>query len=311
MGLVQKFILMKILITGSNGFLGKIIYTYLSNDNIHEIFTLSRSNSDYNFDLTKDSITFHKKFDLVIHCAGFAHIQTAKNSEIDCFFKVNVEGTLNLLSGLSFNQAPKGFILISTVSVYGLIVGENINEDFSLHANNPYGKSKMEAEFVVRKWCEENNIVCTILRLPLVVGFNPPGNLGAMIKGIQKGIYFNIAGGSAKKSMVLASDIAKYILKASEIGGIFNLTDGYHPSFFELSENISCQLGKSRSKNLPFWLAKVLARIGDFFGVKALLNSDKLCKITSDLTFDDTKAREAFGWDPTPVLNGFKISDTD
>ena len=145
--------------------------------------------------------------------------------------------------------------------------------------------------------------------MPLVVGLNPPGNLGAMIKGIRKGYYFNIAGGSAKKSMVLASDVAKYLLKASEIGGTFNLTDGYHPSFFELSENISHQLGKNRPKNLPLWLAKVSALIGDLFGAKAPLNSDKLCKITSDFTFDDTKAREAFGWDPTPALEGFKISD--
>jgi nucleoside-diphosphate-sugar epimerase len=130
-----------------------------------------------------------------------------------------------------------------------------------------------------------------------------------MISGIKKGFYFNIAGGSAKKSMVLASDVAKYLLKASEIGGIFNLTDGYHPSFFEFSDNISRQLGKSRSINLPFWLAKGLALTGDLFGAKAPFNSAKLYKMTSDLTFDDSKARETFGWKPTPVLEGFKISD--
>jgi nucleoside-diphosphate-sugar epimerase len=132
-----------------------------------------------------------------------------------------------------------------------------------------------------------------------------------MIKGIRKGYYFNIAGGSAKKSMVLASDVAKFLLKASEIGGVFNLTDGYHPSFFELSENLSQQIGKSRSKNLPFWLAKCIARTGDVFGDKAPLNSVKLHKITSVLTFDDSKAREAFGWHPTPVLEGFDISETN
>ena len=159
------------------------------------------------------------------------------------------------------------------------------------------------------KWCTENNVTCTILRLPLVVGLNPPGNLGAMIKGIRKGYYFNIARGSTKKSMVLASDVAKYLLKASEIGGIFNLTDGYHPSFFELSENISRQLGKSRLKNLPFWLAKVLARTGDLFADKSPFNSDRLSKITSNLTFDDSKARKAFGWNPTSVLKGFKINE--
>ena len=43
-------------------------------------------------------------------------------------------------------------------------------------------------------------------------------------------------------------------------------------------------------------------------GHKAPLNTNKLKKITSDLTFDDTKAREVFGWDPTPILEGFRIN---
>ncbi|MEN9698015.1 MAG: hypothetical protein RLZ56_1436, partial [Bacteroidota bacterium] len=36
-------------------------------------------------------------------------------------------------------------------------------------------------------------------------------------------------------------------------------------------------------------------------------NSDKFVKITSTLTFDDTKARKAFGWNPSPVLDSFKV----
>lgn len=46
---------------------------------------------------------------------------------------------------------------------------------------------------------KQHNVVCTILRLPLLVGTNPPGNLGAMIKGIARGYYFNIGGGKSKK----------------------------------------------------------------------------------------------------------------
>ena len=128
-----------------------------------------------------------------------------------------------------------------------------------------------------------------------------------MFKSLQKGYYFNIAKGKAKKSMVLASDVAKYILKAAKIGGIYNLTDGYHPSFYELSNHISIQLGKKAPKNLPYWFAKVLALVGDLLGKNAPINSVKLNKITSNLTFDDSKARDAFGWNPTPVLLGFNI----
>lgn len=298
---------MNCLLTGSNGFVGRVLDSSLSNNTV--IHTLSKSSGEYNVNLETQIPIFNQQFDIVIHAAGKAHSFPKSKNDRDAFFRVNVLGTQNLLKGLENYKLPKSFVFVSSVAVYGLSEGYLINEQSELNAIDPYGKSKVQAERLVLQWCTENNVTCSILRLPLVVGLNPPGNLGAMIKGIRKGYYFNIAGGSAKKSMVLASDVAKYILKASEIGGIFNLTDGYHPSFFELSEIISRQLGKSRSKNLPFWLAKGLALTGDIFGEKSPLNSAKLHKITSDLTFDDTKAREAFGWDSTPVLEGFKISD--
>ena len=50
-----------------------------------------------------------------------------------------------------------------------------------------------------------------------------------------------------------------------------------------------------------------MAKTSDIIGPKAPINSDKLRKITSDLTFDDSNARRELGWNPRPVLEGFKI----
>lgn len=295
------------MLTGSNGFLGKYLINNLPAKNIK---TLNRSASDYEIDLSVNTPSFKDNFDTVIHNAGIAHIIPNSKEEIAAFYKVNVLGTKNLLKGLS-NSLPKRFVFISSVSVYGLVVGVNINENCSLLAKDPYGKSKIEAEGIIKKWCNEHDVICTILRLPLVVGEKPPGNLGSMIQGIKKGYYFNIAGGNAKKSMVLASDIAKFILKAAEVGGTYNLTDGIHPTFNELSKCISRNLDKSFVPNMPLFIANVLAKIGDILGSTFPINSIKLSKITSTLTFDDTKARIAFGWNPTPVLDYFKLQKDD
>ena len=294
---------MKILLTGPNGFLGKALYEELKS---HTITTLSRNNSSHNIDLSCTIPYFEKSFDLVIHLAGKAHFVPKTDLEKHLFHQVNVLGTKNLLEGLS-KKNLKHFVFISSVSVYGLIVGENINENYSLLAEDPYGKSKIDAEFVVKKWCEKYNVTYTILRLPLIVGSNPPGNLGSMIQGIKKGYYFNIDGGNAKKSMVLASDIAKFMLKAAEVGGTYNLTDGIHPTFNELSKSIAINLNKSFVPNMPLFIANVLAKIGDLLGNTFPINSNKLSKITSTLTFDDSKARIAFGWNPTPVLESFNL----
>ncbi len=297
----------KILLTGSNGFLGRFLLNVLKEKN--QVLTLNRTNSDYNLDLEKDKIVLKDNFDLIIHNAGKAHSVPKTSLEKQAFFDVNLKGTQNLLHGLEESKSlPKVFIFISTVAVYGKDNGVNITEDAPLLAKDPYGLSKIQAEKLVLDWCKKHNVIWTILRLPLLAGQKPPGNLGAMIKGIKIGYYFNIAGGRARKSIVLAEDVARSILKLAEIGGIYNLTDGYHPSFQKLSNHISIQLGKGKPMNMPLFFARIIAKFGDLLGTKAPINTNKLKKITSDLTFDDSKAREAIGWSPTPVLEGFKIN---
>lgn len=298
----------KILITGSSGFLGKRILNSL---NGNKVVRLGRSDRNEIICDLSLNIPQLPHVDLVIHNAGKAHTVPKNALESQAFFDVNLTGTFNLLKGLEKSGLPKYLVFVSSVSVYGLISGTEIHEDLELNALDAYGKSKIEAELLVKTWCKKNNVTYTILRLPLVVDSNPPGNLGSMIKGIKKGYYFNIGGGGAKKSMVLAIDVAKFILKAAEVGGTYNLTDGFNPTFNELSKHIASQIGKSFVPNLPYFFAKLLAKIGDFLGSSFPINSNKLAKITSPLTFDDTKAREVFGWNPIPVLEGFKLKLND
>lgn len=295
---------MEILLTGANGFIGNSIKEFLSRYNNLKI--LGRSNNcDYKYDITIAIQDFGERFDVVIHNAGKAHSVPRSFSESELFFKVNYHGTVNLLEALEINP-PQNFIYISTVAVYGLTKGINITEESPLLATDPYGKSKLLAENTVAEWCNRNNVKCTILRLPLVVGKNAPGNLGAMLQGIKKGYYFNIGDGAARKSMILSTDIPKVIEKAIGVEGVYNLSDGYHPSFKEISTLIGNSLGRN-VHTMPTALAKVAAKFGDIVGNRFPLNSYKLKKLTEDLTFDNTKARLAFNWEPTPVLEGFEI----
>ncbi|WP_129715297.1 NAD(P)-dependent oxidoreductase [Pedobacter sp. SYP-B3415] len=292
---------MKILLTGASGFLGSHIRRQHLND---QVITLGRRSSDVLIDLSRPFASALPSVELVLHCAGKAHSVPKTQEEKQAFFNVNTFGTANLLAGLSQNL-PKAFVFISTVAVYGVDKGLSIKESAELAASDPYGLSKIEAEKLVRQWCAEKNVTCTILRLPLLAGSNPPGNLGAMIKGIRTGYYFDIAGGTARKSIVLASDVAKIIPEAAKAGGVFNLTDGCHPSFAELSAYLALKLGRRKPMNMPGWFAKGLGKIGDVIP-KFPLNSRKLFKITKDLTFDDSKAMRELGWNPTPVLKGFE-----
>ncbi|MCV9927435.1 NAD-dependent epimerase/dehydratase family protein [Flavobacterium sp. LS1R49] len=297
---------MKILLTGSSGFLGKILKNNFVND---EVLELNRKNGNFQYALEKEIPCFNHFFDLIIHCAGKAH--SVPKTEIDKqeFYNVNVIGTVNLLKGLENSGLPNRFVFISSVSVYGLSSGNNINEDYPLLAKDPYGSSKIEAEELVQKWCNDNKVICTILRLPLLVGKKPPGNLGSMVKAINKGYYFNIGGGAARKSMVLAKDVASFISIVAPLGGIYNLTDGVHPSFNTLSLAIS--KNQKEQFNLPLPIAKLIGKIGDFLGNKTPVNTQKIKKITLDLTFDDSKARTLLNWKPQSVLDYLENESLD
>lgn len=299
---------MEILLTGANGFLGRALQLRLQ---AHRVTSLGRSNADILADLARTIPVFNQDFELVVHAAGQAHLVPRGDAEINLFQQVNVQGTANLLAGLEKRILPKYFVFISSVSVYGLETGLDITEEAPLAATDPYGKSKIAAEMLVKEWCTLHQVQCTILRLPLIAGPNPPGNLGFMLKGLQKGFYFNIGGGKAKKSVVLAEDIGIFLISAAQTGGTYNLTDGEHPTFMDLSRLMAKILNRSFVPNIPFFLALLLAKLGDIIGHKAPINSLKLRKITTSLTFSDAKARVSFGWNPTPVVKGFKLFSND
>ena len=158
-----------ILLTGANGFLGTILKNELKNT--YEVKTLSRNDVDYSYDITNTIPKFEQPFEMVIHSAGKAHVVPKTDAEKEEFYKVNTQGTINLLQALEgVKNEIKAFILISTVAVYGLNKGENIDEEAPLNATDPYGHSKILAEKAVIKWGVENKVKIVILILPLIIG---------------------------------------------------------------------------------------------------------------------------------------------
>ncbi|MCF2218030.1 NAD-dependent epimerase/dehydratase family protein [Chryseobacterium sp. PS-8] len=297
---------MKVLFTGANGFLGKNVIPLLQKKNF-EVKTFGTSNADYIFNITQAITPFKEKFDIVFHAAGKAHSVPKTKEEESVFYKVNFEGTKKLCNALEENL-PEYFVFISTVAVYGKDFGENITEDTPLEGYTPYAKSKLMAEEFLTKWCKEKKVKLFILRPSLIAGPNPPGNLGDMIKAIKSGKYFNIAGGTARKSVFWVEDFAEITVKMlGKEGGIYNVCDDANPAFKEISEKISAKLNKRSPKSIPFFLAKSMALVGDLLGNKAPINSLKLKKITDSLIFSNEKIKRELNYNPSNVIEKFQL----
>ena len=277
-------------------------------ERMYDITTVGLTLKDnYTVNIAKAVPYLNERYDVVLHAAGKAHSVPRSEVERQAFFDVNLQGTKNLCAALEKVGVPEAFIFISTVAVYGCDYGENITEDHPLDGTTPYAMSKRLAEEFLQKWCYEHNVILGIIRPSLIAGPNPPGNLGAMIQGIRSGKYLSIAGGQARKSVLMVQDIANLVPLLAKKGGVYNVCDSYHPSFRELEVVIGKQLNKKIPFSIPYWTAKCMALVGDCLGKKAPINSLKLDKITKSLTFSNEKAIRELGWKPTHVLENFKI----
>lgn len=295
----------KLLFTGGTGFLGNNTKPIL--DRNYKVTTIGISlHDDIKANFVTDIPSLPERYDIVLHAAGKAHIYPKTPEEIQSFFDVNYNGTINLCKALEKVGVPKSFVFISTSAVYGIENGNYITEDYPLKGEIPYAKSKIMAEEFLIEWSKKNGVLLSILRPSLIAGCNAPGNLGAMVKGIKSGAYLSIAHGKAKKSLLMAQDIANLVPLLEDKGGIYNVCDNDHPSFGQLETLISEQLGKRKPISIPYWFAKCLALIGDVID-KFPINSARLSKIVVSDTLSSEKAQKELGWLPMSTLENYKI----
>lgn len=297
---------MNLLLTGASGFLGNNVRPIL--EKTYQVVTIGLTSEDnYTVNIAKEVPELKEYCEIVLHAAGKAHVVPRTEEEKKAFYDVNLQGTKNLCTALEKSGIPQAFIFISTVAVYGCEFGSNITEKHPLNGDTPYALSKIQAEKFLTEWCNKHGVILSIIRPSLIAGPNPPGNLGAMIKGIKTGRYLSIGGGKARKSVLMVEDIAHLVPILVKKGGIYNVCDDEQPSFRQLETVICTQLGKKLPISIPFWVAKCMAIVGDCLGKKAPINSLKLKKITESLTFSNEKAKRELGWKPTPVLENFII----
>lgn len=298
----------KLLFTGASGFLGRNTLPLLSED--YEVTTIGPTASDQiRVNFTEPFAgQLSQQYDVVLHAAGKAHVYPKNEQEEKEFFDVNYQGTVNLCKALEVAGLPKAFVFISTLDVYWSENYDNFKElpPPDCHPKTAYGKSKLMAEEFLTEWCKGHHVILGVLRPSLMVGPNPPGNLKDMINGIRRGYYFNIAGGKARKSLLMVSDIARLTPLVAQKGGTYNVCDSTHPSYGELSRLISQQLGKNKPLSIPMWMAKIAAVVGEIIP-HFPFNRYRLKKLTTSATFSNEKARRELGWEPLEVLDNFKI----
>ena len=277
---------MKILISGSTGFIGKYLTnSFRSKD--HEVWAIGQSDSsDFQVDLAKKSIEIYNEYDLIIHCAGIVHNELHALKILPELLLKDITMTKNLIKSVKSCNYKK-IIFLSSVAIYGLNSGTNISEREIPNPKSGYGISKYVSENFFESTIDSEKLL--ILRLPLVNGPNPKGNIHKLEKAIMSNRMVLFANNPYKKSLLEISDLYEIIANhGNKLYGVYNIKS-YDFKFNELAEKIAGNNNKKIFK-LPIFLLITLKFIAKILNLNKIYTI--LSKMSNNLTFDNSLITE-------------------
>jgi GDP-4-dehydro-6-deoxy-D-mannose reductase len=189
---------MRLLVTGASGFIGRNLCRFAVEKG-HEIVATCRLGEDLKGrgmpasgvtwerlemqDRAQvDAIVERSAADGVFHLAAQAYAQEAWRDPADTF-RTNVLGTIYLYEALRHHPPPRGTLLASSGSAYGVPAQLPIREETPLNATNPYGVSKACQDMLSLQY--SLNFGLRIVRARLF-GTTGPGKTGDAMNDFAK-----------------------------------------------------------------------------------------------------------------------------
>lgn len=308
---------MSILITGANGFVGKLLIRDLlksqyevvgavrsqtHNDTDVKMFAIGDISAVTDWSVALDMVN------VVVHLAARVHIMNDSATDpLSEFRKVNVDGTLNLARQAA-KAGIKRFVFVSSIKVNG----EFTQADKPFTASDipspqdAYSISKYEAEQELLKLADETGMEVVIIRPPLVYGEGVKANFASMMQAVKRGIPLPLGAIHNKRSFVYTGNLVSLIVRCIDhhaaANQVFLVSDGEDLSTTELLRVCAKALGvKARLLCIPQRLLEVIATI---LGKRDL--AQRLC---GNLQVDITKTHTMLGWvPPISVFDGLRAT---
>ena len=221
------------------------------------------------------------EFDYIVHAAG-----ATKCLHVEDFYKVNTEGTKNLVNAIVHLQMPiKRFVFVSSLSIFGAIHEQQpyqeITEQDTPRPNTAYGKSKLKAEQFLDSLGV--NFPYIILRPTGVYGPKEKDYF-LMAKSIKGHVDFAVGFKRQDITFVYVQDVVQAVFLALDHGmngRKYFLSDGevYQSSTF--SNLLHKELGNPWMLRIkaPIWVLRIITVFGEYLGrmtgKMTALNNDK------------------------------------
>ncbi|QCP50753.1 SDR family oxidoreductase [Trinickia violacea] len=297
----------RVLVTGANGFVGQALCRTLI-ERGHAVTGLVRHAGGCTMGVrewvqqSQDFIGLDaawpagQQVDSVVHLAARVHVMQDRAADpLGAFRATNVEGALRVAQAARRNGAAR-FVFVSSIKAVGEAdSGLPLREDDPPRPQDPYGRSKLEAEQALVHFGEASGLDVVIVRPPLVYGPGVRANFLQLMNAIAKGRPLPLGAISARRSLVYVDNLADALLRCATdpraAHGLFHVADGHDPSVTELAQALGKHLNKpARLIPMP---ARLLRTAGRLTGRSAQVE-----RLVGDLRVDISRIRAVLAWQP-------------
>ncbi|PIK14688.1 NAD-dependent epimerase/dehydratase family protein [Halobacteriovorax sp. JY17] len=290
--------MMKVFVTGANGFIGRYLCRFLEKENIQVVRGTRELYGDLSPTVQWKSIL--SNCSSVIHLASKVHdLKKLTIEEEKEYWRINVESTVRLAEDAK-NTGVKKFIFLSSVKVNGDYSNElPFSPSDDVNPSGIYGETKYAAERKLLNLSEKGVFDVIIIRPPLVYGEGAKANLKMLSNFIDRGISLPIGSINNRRSLVSIENLCSLmfaVLKSSYgVVGVFFVSDDVSYSLPEIVKSIA---RLKRKKVIIYPFPKVLMK---FFlimiGKKHLID-----KLFGNLEVNSESTIDTFKWYPEESL---------
>lgn len=295
----------KVCFIGASGFVGTRLIETAKNE--FSIKNLDKQQSHFHPEITEiGDVRNQESLDAALTGYDTVVLLAAEHrddvSPVSLYYDVNVQGTKNVLAAMEKNGV-KNIIFTSSVAVYGLNK-TNPDENHPHDPFNHYGKSKWQAEEVLREWFNKSptDRSLTIVRPTVIFGERNRGNVYNLLKQIAGGKFAMVGSGTNYKSMAYVGNIVEFIkYKLQNVNAgyeVYNYVDKPDLSMNELVSEVEKSLNKKiPSTHLPYALGMLGGYCFDILskltGKKFAISSVRVKKFCATTQFDASKVHSS------------------
>lgn len=294
---------MRLVVTGASGFIGRALVEWLAARG-HEGCATGRTAPD-GLPAGWRGLPRHAllggavradPFDALVHLEVKHHVRRVGRAEAADLHRVNVGGTREWLAWAAAHHVQRVILAssVKAVRTAGMVTDENAIGE----SEDPYGRSKAEAEHALRDWVEADpRRSGVILRLAPVYGPGNRANLASFARQVIRGRPCLIGAGQARKSVLSRRNAVaaiEHCLSGTAAGcEVFNVADRVAVSLADLARFIAEACSSPSPRHVPWLAAASLALLGDAIeattGRDFVMDSKRLHTLTHDAVYSVEK----------------------